>query len=186
MRATRALVGSLGAGISLAVAGSLAMLAISSVVAFRGWPDDLAAPGANPTALSAPALQRSALHRRSTATAIVLPARPHGARATLAPASGAVIRRSAVGSATLASRAGPATGTATATPGTGRPSGGPAHSSDATTGDAIRKTSHGAADAVRPVAPPAGAAIDSAGATAGDAVDAVGGAAAGITGGVLP
>lgn len=38
MPALRGLIASLGAGVSLAAAGALALLAISAVVAFQGWP----------------------------------------------------------------------------------------------------------------------------------------------------
>lgn len=44
VRATRALVGAFGAGISLAVASSLMLFVVSSVIAFNGWPDDLSGP----------------------------------------------------------------------------------------------------------------------------------------------
>src|SRR4051794_40776666 len=43
VRGTRALLGAFGAGTSLAMASSVALLMVSSLVAFRGWPDDVGA-----------------------------------------------------------------------------------------------------------------------------------------------
>src|SRR3954471_5346284 len=44
VRSTRALFGAFGGGLTLAIAASAALLAVSSVVAFRGWPQSDAAP----------------------------------------------------------------------------------------------------------------------------------------------
>src|SRR3954454_23195001 len=44
MRSTRALFGAFTGGVTLAIAASFALLAVSSVVAFRGWPESNTAP----------------------------------------------------------------------------------------------------------------------------------------------
>src|SRR3954462_12715754 len=44
VRSTRALFGAFGGGLTLAIAASAALLTVSSVVAFRGWPQSDAAP----------------------------------------------------------------------------------------------------------------------------------------------
>src|SRR5689334_25039043 len=44
VRSTRALFGAFGGGLTLAIAASAALLAVSSVIAFRGWPQSDAAP----------------------------------------------------------------------------------------------------------------------------------------------
>jgi hypothetical protein len=74
MAVRRAFIGALGAGTSLAVAASILLLVVSSVVAFHGWPDALKAAGAgNPLALATGPASTSA-PAAATAAAAQLPA----------------------------------------------------------------------------------------------------------------
>ncbi|MDX6665593.1 MAG: hypothetical protein QOG68_1799 [Solirubrobacteraceae bacterium] len=95
VRATRAFVGAFGAGISLAVASSLALLIVSSVIAFRGWPNDLGGSG-NPAIarLAQEAAASATAQGRDAAAALSLPA-PATARS--GAATGTTTRGSSTG-----------------------------------------------------------------------------------------
>src|SRR3954452_9997961 len=83
MRSTRALLATLGTSISLVAAGVVALFAVSTFVAFKGWPgiDDggsaartpglvlrTAAPAASPAATLAPAARTLVVGARPRAT----------------------------------------------------------------------------------------------------------------------
>lgn len=77
MRASRALFASLGASLSLVLAGSLALATISTVVAFQGWPG----VASGKRAAAEPQLRVAAVGRASTTQAVALRV-PHRARPT--------------------------------------------------------------------------------------------------------
>lgn len=170
--------GSLGAGLSLAVAASVLLLVVSTVVAFRGWPDDLgsstesisrlapaaeadtpnatpavrAAPLALPTVSLTPATSSRTNRRGTGAGGTIVPSTSEGGAGT--PSVGSVPTQTS--SPTLS----------------GAQSGGSAPAQRTTgTGQVVRDTTQQAADAVRPVAPAVGGVVDQVGDTTGDVVD---------------
>src|SRR3954451_1672173 len=64
--------GAFGAGVSLAIAASVALLVVSSVVAFRGWPGDATAPR-NPEDDQLSATRAEAKHAAAISEIVSLP-----------------------------------------------------------------------------------------------------------------
>lgn len=194
MRGTRAIFGAFGAGMSLAVAASVALLIASSVVAFRGWPDDLRGDAepqvarlsqdtAPSTATAAVALPRASAPVRATG------GRHRGARSprrTARSGPGPLPPASAAAGGTAGTA--PAGQTAAVPP--GAPAAGaprpratqPVHQ----VADAVRATTKAAGDAVAPVAPTVGGALESVGAAGAGVVDQVGKAVDGTVDTTLP
>lgn len=180
MRATRALIGAFGAGTSLAIAGSAMLLIVSSVVAFNGWPNDLAGTAAPATA----ALQRVAASSASPAEvpSVAVPdARADGARPasrTGRPYAAAPVAPVVAGEVAAAPRA-PSAGTQ---PPAGEAAGTPAavvtpnpvRETVPGTADTVREATEAAAGAVAPVSPSGGSALESVGAAGADTVEQVG------------
>lgn len=176
MRTGRGLIASLGVSISLIAAGSLALLAVSTVVAFKGWPDTAARSTAQRTTAIAPAVpdgpSRAARAKPIKLAAAIRPgssaARPRPTRATARRRTGAVLPVTAVRTPPVASSVGQTGAGAAATPARTSPE--PA----AKLGDGVRETtsSLGATtsdttktlgEAVGPTAPVVGKTVDSVG-----------------------
>ena len=179
--------GSLGAGLSLAIAGSLALLVVSTVVAFRGWPDDLGSSGTVSVSHLAPAAEkaRSGALPSEPAPVLALPAVTAAPRAVgAAPGRTNTSGRPATSSPTTSSPI-PA-----ASPGT-TPSSSPVTASQpagrvtptvkrttTATGEVVRETTKQVGATVAPVSPTAGKVVEDVGSTAGDVVDKGGSAVA--------
>lgn len=198
MRTTRATIGALGAGLSLAVAASVALLVISSVIAFRGWPDDVSSaadPASAALASSSPLHSPSAPARlRRDATLLRShPGRSRPRRPAHRGARGAAARRPAPIAGAPASHASPAAveaPAASAGPGAiniSVPSVGSAVSGATNqAAAAVQQTTQAAADTVGPVAPAAAGALEQIGAAGGAAVAAVGQTAGDAVSSLLP
>jgi len=76
MRVTRAIVASLGTGMSLVLVGAVLLASVSTVVAFNGWPGSTAAVRDTPAAMLADASVPEAEPRSSTPAALVVPEAP--------------------------------------------------------------------------------------------------------------
>lgn len=194
------MVGSFGAGISLAIASSLILMIVSSVVAFRSWPDDL-------NGMSEPTVANLSQDRPSNAASpgvadadVALPnARTSTASAGTkgrASSSAAAGDPALVDGAGASSSAGGSSGTSAAA---GHSSGGASSGTSAKTdpgrqvagvvhqvGDTVGKAIKGAGDAVGPVAPVVGRTLETIGASGGAAVDQVGQTAGSAVQTVLP
>jgi hypothetical protein len=188
VRATRAVFGAFGAGVSLAIAGSLALLVVSSVIAFRGWPDLTASPEAQSVELS-----QSAPGLGAPTTSVKLPSaadpvstsRTRGHSATHGGAQSST--KGAGGQRTAAGTL-PATSGETATGDSGQPSKNPVDDKAdpvKTVSDAVRDTTKGVAVAVTPVAPAVGGALQSIGAAGADTVDQAGDTVKGVVDSVI-
>ena len=179
--------GSLGAGLSLAIAGSLALLVVSTVVAFRGWPDDLGSSGA----VSVSHLASSAEKTRSrglpseSAPVLALPAVTAAARGVRE----VVGRTNTPGRPTTSSpstsspipAASPGTTPSSSPVAAPQPAGRVAPSLKRTTtatGEVVRETTKQVGATVTPVSPAAGKVVEDVGSTAGDVVDKGGSAVA--------
>jgi len=183
VRGARELVGSFGAGASLAIAGSLCLMLISSVMAFRGWPDDLngsirpalAQLSAEPArrvlrdiALPPEALPRAVARGRSTRLA--------GSRRS--PETGVVPRRpdpsrgvpDASGGAPEAATSVPVS----RVPGVPHTVGSKVAGAVHQVGSAVTQITTSVSDAVSPLAPSLSGALESVGAGGGALVDAAG------------
>jgi hypothetical protein len=178
--------GAFGAGISLAIAASLALLVVSSVVAFRGWPDDATAPR-NPEVaqLSAP---RAEAKRAAITEIVSLPkAVVHRSVRSTTGHSGAV-HTDAATAQTQATATGESTSQASQASSSESsaadgPSRAPSSNIVKPVTDTVRDTTKAVADTVAPVAPSVGSALESVGAAGADTVDKV---ADGVVGSVLP
>ncbi|MFL5844878.1 MAG: hypothetical protein ACJ762_09310 [Solirubrobacteraceae bacterium] len=186
--------GAFGAGISLAIASSILLLIVSSVVAFNGWPDDL-------NGASEPEVARLSQARQAASAAATRPvALP---RPVASASSGDAVRaahrrgRTSRGSddaaanvpgTDTAGQVAPASSTEPASPSPSSSSGDPVAKVVPTTqvGDAVRDTTGAVADTVAPVAPSVGGALQSVGAAGADAVDQVGQTVDDVVGKVLP
>ena len=172
----------MGAGLSLAVAGSLALLVVSTVVAFGGWPDDLGSSTPVSVSQLAPAAERVAPHSlpRANAPVLVLPAvtvapRVHRGTTGRSKASGGTVPSSPATSSPVTS-AGTTSGSS---PTTGsQPGGSVVQRTTTSAGEVVRQTTKQAADTVAPVAPAAAPVVNDVGSTAGDVVDKGGNAVA--------
>jgi hypothetical protein len=188
VRGTRALVGSLGAGLSLAVAGSLALLVVSTVVAFRGWPDDLGSSAPVSVSRLAPAAETVAPHAlpRATARVLALPAVTavpvvHRGAAGGTRNSGATTKTNSPTTSAPVSVTSPGSTPSTSSAPVSETGGRVTPSLKRTTtaaGDVVRQTTKQTADTVAPVAPAAGKVVEDVGSTAGDVVDKGGNAVA--------
>ena len=186
MGTTRAWLGALGAGTSLAVASSIMLLVVSSVIAFNGWPDDLS--GASAPEMAALS-QASSAASQAIPAVVALPqpvtrrtpsaATPDRLRDTNRSSRSDVPSPVAVGGDDQAAVVGDEPGA---------PSPAPDGSSDITaevdpvrevgdalreTTDVLRQTTSTAADVVAPVAPSVGGTLQSVGAAGADTVDGV-------------
>jgi hypothetical protein len=187
MRSNRAFLGAFTGGVVLAIAASVALLAVSSVIAFRGWPESDTAPK-DPEVAQLRAVRAQAAQTSATVRPVALPrvAAAAPARRRVAAKNG---RRHAVRAhgrkGVVRSRQ-----TASATPDRGSPatSSAPNQAADDTTSsggqvqtsksdpakpvaDAVGDTTKAAADAVAPVAPPVSGALQSLGGAGADTVD---------------
>lgn len=181
VRATRALVGAFGAGISLAVASSLMLLVVSSVIAFKGWPDDLSG-AAEPEMAALLGAAASSAPAEPVVVALPRPAAPSistgdrdGAAPGIASAGSEPSSSGGVGEQTSPS----GTATSGSAPLPGDTSGVPADTDPAgqvgaavgEVTDAVRDTTSAVAGTVAPVAPSVGGALQSVGAAGADTVD---------------
>jgi hypothetical protein len=184
VRATRGVFGALGAGTMLAIASSVALLVVSSVVAFRGWPGAPSEPGVDNARLVGP----SPDSRGAVPASVTLP------RATASSAPREKVRRAAEDAGSRTSRPASSTAQAASTaqpvyssssstaPATRQPSRESAAGQTVAkvgrqAGDAVSKTTQAAGQAVAPVAPPVGRTLEDLGAAAGSTVQQVAGAA---------
>jgi hypothetical protein len=181
--------GAVGAGVSLAIAASLALLVVSSVVAFRGWPDDAAAPR-NPEVAQLSATRAEAKQAAAISEIVSLPkAFAHGtARATTqhgtVQVDPATAQNDAATTGESSSQASQASASDSAA--TDGPSRAPSSNVVKPVTDTVRDTTKAVADAVAPVAPSVAGALESVGAAGADTVDSVGQVANGVVGNVLP
>ncbi len=194
MGTTRAWLGALGAGTSLAVASSIMLLVVSSVIAFNGWPDDLS--GASAPEMAALS-QASSAASQATPAVVALPqpvtrrtpsaATPDRLRDTNRSSRSDVPSPVAVGGDEDVAVGGDDQAAVVGDE-PGAPSPAPDGSSDVTaevdpvrevgdalreTTDVLRQTTSTAADVVAPVAPSVGGALQSVGAAGADTVDGV-------------
>jgi hypothetical protein len=193
VQSTRAFVGSLGAGLSVAVAASAMLLVVSTVVAFRGWPDDLGS-SSDPVsrlvsgAASGPRSATGASERG--ASPLVLPATSSPAAApthrSRRPRNDARGGTTPVTATTGPTANGPAP-SATTSPGSAGSTvspqgesrlGGTIRKVTTNTGGAVTDTTKKAADVVRPVAPTVSDTVDRTGSAVGDTVAKTGDAVA--------
>jgi hypothetical protein len=158
MRATRALVGAFGAGVSLAIASSILLLIVSSVVAFRGWPDDLNGTSEPDVASLSEAPEASTASGGATA-ALALPQAAVRSAATSRSARVDPAGGPGTGAGQTSPSAGTGEGsspsTASATPSAGPATGGPVHGKTDAVGqvtDVVRDTTGAVGDAVDEVA----------------------------------
>jgi hypothetical protein len=196
VRVTRATLGAFGAGISLVVAASAALLVISSVVAFKGWPDDLGS--------GAPAVA-TRLAASETPPSAAASARSRSVPASALPAPAPSTNRQVPGSARVApapthvtSSTTPGTGDTPTTPKGSAPIGGSSNGvpvprvGSAVTGathqtaGTVSQTSQAAAGAVAPASPPLAGALTQIGAAGSAAVAGTGQAVGGIINKLLP
>lgn len=191
MRATRAIVGSFGAGISLAIASSLILMIVSSVVAFRGWPDDLKGSTSEPSIaqLSDAGASPGSSSAGVADAAVSLPAGrplPEAAGKTgRAGASAATGDLALVdgGSGSSPSNGGSPADSATNSSGGGSGSGTPAKSDP---GRQVAGAVKQVADVVAAVTPAVGRTLETIGASGGAVVDQVGQTAGSAGQTVLP
>lgn len=208
MRFTRSFLAGLGAATSLVLAGSLALLAVSTVIAFNGWPEirsaasedrvtSLAmatAPSAEQTAVRAVPLattaarpasrERASRETRRPATRRPSPARQDTVRVGAgAPSAPAVSRGAPVNGA--GERAGTETAPKTpAAPRAPKPADA-VRNTTAPLADTVRDVTDGAAQALDPVSPTVADTVGGLGETVGTTVDGVGEAAGNIVDGLL-
>lgn len=196
MRATRSIVASLGAGVTLAIAASACLLVVSAVVAFRGWPGQLStAPNGVTELLTAhatsggqdAAVRASALAGDAPRLALASAPAPRRSTAGRRPARRVTVPgagpQAAAPSVPLVAATGPSGPAATSTrsPGVAEIVRGTTESAS----KSIRDAGAAAGAAVMPVAPPAGSAVTSAAGAAGAAVDAAGRTAGAAVDGAL-
>jgi hypothetical protein len=178
VRATRAFVGAFGAGVSLAIASSIMLLVVSSVVAFNGWPDDLSgAVGADVAALTeAPVAAGSSSGAEVVALPKAVPSLPSDASDR--GGDGSVSGASGDDRSTVASTE-PSASPSTSPDGDSSVSStsGPSSKADPAgqVGDAVRDTTGSMADTMEPVAPAVSGALQSVGAAGADTVDGAAG-----------
>jgi hypothetical protein len=189
VRATRAFVGAFGAGVSLAMASSVLLLIVSSVIAFKGWPDDLngvSSPDvaelskASPAATGASVADPVALPRPARSATAAKPAGAHRARPARAGRHSSVVASTdsqAPAVATSEPSPAPSAGTSLAA----RNDQGPVPQ----VGKVVRHTTATVGDAVAPVSPEVSGALESVGAAGADAVDQAGQAVDGLVGSVV-
>jgi hypothetical protein len=169
-------VGSLGAGLSLAVAASVLLLVVSTVVAFRGWPDDLGSSKESVSRL-APAAEAGDATRSidgaAQATPLALPSvtltptvRTRGSRPSHGGSGGganSIVPGLSGGSAVSTQGA--------SSPVPGGQAGETVNRTTTAGGDAVRETTKQAGQLVRPAAPAAGNTVEDTGSTVGGAID---------------
>ena len=197
VRSTRALFGAFGGGLTLAIAASCALLAVSSVVAFRGWPQSDSAPQdpevtqlkkVRSEEAKAPAVVHTIALRKAAVPVVRHHARSkarHHARARHgkpATTSRGTHRTAARPTTTIAKHQSAASGGQTTQ------THAPATSGKANpvkpVSDAVKDTTQAAADAVAPTAPQAAGALQSIGAGGADTVDKAGDTVGKVVGGV--
>ena len=170
----------------MAVAASLALLVVSSVIAFRGWPHDLSgsAPlAASPLAASRP-LSDVRTPRALPAVALPPPARAvaRRGRAVTTPSTHPLGSRTGprpqgapTGSEPVSPPASaPAPPAGDGSPSTPRAPVGPTEQAVSGASDAVRQTTQAAAGVVAPVAPSVAGALTQIGAAGSAAVDGAG------------
>jgi hypothetical protein len=174
-------VGAFGAGVTLAMASSILLLVVSSVVAFNGWPDDLKGASAPQVArlagtpASSPAEQAAATRPAALELPAAKPARDRtGTRADRAAVAGAEEKAPVTDDGTGTTTSG-ATTTSSSQSANGAPAGTQAKGpTTKPVTDAVRDTSKAVGDTVDAVAPGAGGSLESVGAAGADTVDEVG------------
>lgn len=196
MRATRSIVASLGAGVTLAIAASACLLVVSAVVAFRGWPGQLSTAPNGVTELlaaSAPFGGQDAAARAAApagdALRLALASAPSSRRSTGArrPARPVTLLGASpqagtpfVPFAVATGLSGPAA-TGTRSPGAAEI----VRGTTAAASKSIRDAGTAGGSAVAPAAPAAGSAVTGAAGTAASAVDATGRTAGAVVDGAL-
>lgn len=179
--------GAFGAGISLAVASSLMLFVVSSVIAFNGWPDDLSGTSEPQVAALLGAAASSAPAERAV-VALPRPVAPSVDQEGRS-ASGRSAGTASDGNDSSSSSGGGGGGGGTTAPpdtATGGSAQVPGESPDVTakvdpidqvaavvgkTTDAVRDTTSAVADVVAPVAPSVSGALQSVGAAGAGTVD---------------
>lgn len=189
MRATRAIAGSFGAGISLAIASSLILMIVSSVVAFRGWPDDLSGTSEPTVANLSQQAASSPSSPAGVAAAVSLPPAPSSpasagkkGRAASPVATGDLALVGSGGGSSSANHVSTAD-TAGGSSGGGAGSGTPAKTDP---GRQVAGVVHQVGDVVAPAAPVVGRTLETIGASGGAVVDQVGQTAGSAVQTVLP
>jgi hypothetical protein len=205
MRSTRALLATLGTSISLVAAGVLALFAVSTFVAFKGWPDirdggssrqpglvlPTAVPAASPAAALVPAGRTLVLGARASSTTAPRSG-IRGTRERSVPAPGSPTATDTPTASTpgpASSAPAPSTAGGSGTPST--PAGQPK------VGDVVRDTAGAVSGATRdltgaagqaltPVSPAVGTTVQQTGDTAASTVDGAARTAAGVVDTLLP
>jgi len=189
VRATRAFLASLGASLSLVVAGSLALMTVSTVVAFRGWPGIGSAPAVTDAgALVAATSDRDAA-RAKDRDAIVVPRRATFQRAASKPQAKQTASR-----ATTSARVTPTAPTATkvqtrpatvaqAGAATGKSAAAPQPKAEPKAGDPVRKVGSDLGDKVQTTGQQLNGLLDNVSPALGNVVEDVSNLVAGVVGG---
>ncbi len=206
MRATRAILASLGTGMSLVLAGVVLLAAVSTVVAFNGWPGSTDLATQTPAAMLADAATPAAAERVSAPAALVVPEAPRPVRQAVRRASeDPIATGSPAQDATLAPQSsssgssGAATGAAPLAAGDGgdpsgtssapapRPAGGTesVREAGAGLGGALDETVGDVGTSLAPVSPTLGQATDDIGRIVGDTVQGVTNTVADVLDGLL-
>jgi hypothetical protein len=188
------MIGSLGAGLTLAIASSVALLLVSSVVAFKGWPGAPAEPSVDNVAkLTDGGTVAPKASSGTRVASLQLPAAAVSARRSRHSVSG--VRRSAASSA---AGTGAEQASTTSTPPSASAPSSSSFSAPAThestvhhavsqTGqhaaDAVTQTTDAAAKVVAPVAPPAASTLEQLGAAGSNTVQQVTTTAGNVLGG---
>ena len=193
---TRATLGAFGAGISLVVAASAALLVISSVIAFKGWPDDLGSGSpAIATRLASSSTPRAASRAagaRSVPVSVLPAPAPRASRHVSASARSVPAPTGPAPSTT------PATGSTPTSPKGSVPTGGSSNGlpvprvGSAVTGathqtaGTVSQTSQAAAGAVAPASPSLAGALTQIGAAGSATVAGTGQAVGAVINKLLP
>jgi hypothetical protein len=185
MRFGRGLLATIGATTSLIAAGSLALFAVSAIVAFKGWPDIRAGDiVANTTAIATHAPTAADPSKSSEPIVLAAVPRKPAKQARRAAGSGQplvasvkpVIQRTrarripAAPAQTVMAPAAPVV----PAPEEVRKTGDPVREVTSGLGETTKVTTKGLGDTVRPVSPELGKALDDVGTVVGNTVDEVG------------
>jgi hypothetical protein len=171
MRFARALIASAGASTSLIAAGSVALFALSTLIAFNGWPSISEGTKAQTTTiLAAPTAERTS---SQASEPLQIASRPASERSAKTTSSVVVAHRVTTSGATRASVGGTVTSTShSRQPDTQRPAdkkppaaGDPVREVATSVGNTTTTVTKGLGDTVRPVSPALADGVDQVGTT---------------------
>jgi len=189
MREWRAVLASFGASTCLILAGTIGLAAVSTVIAFQGWPGVKPQTGTSQDAVLAAAQVDPAHHRRGDEHAIVVRPRSAGTprRSTPRPALRTTTAKRSAGTVPVSVHVSPPTRTAGASGGAAvtttpsaaapkapRPAGSGAGDPVRQVGDGldgtVQQTTKGLGDVVRPISPTVANVLDNTGEAVGQTV----------------